>query len=70
MAAKESVPVSTWKIFCGVLFPLLIIFPFSLFLFHSRDEVVRVGADYLFVWDSEARITNARTLQILMQYNR
>ncbi|KAH9399042.1 Procollagen-lysine,2-oxoglutarate 5-dioxygenase 1 [Tyrophagus putrescentiae] len=34
------------------------------------DEVVRVGADYLFVWDSEARITNARTLQILMQYNR
>ncbi len=53
----------------GVLFPLLIIFPFFS-LFHSRDEVVRVGADYLFVWDSEARITNARTLQILMQYNR
>lgn len=36
----------------------------------TRDEVVRVGADYLFVWDSEARVTNRRTLQILMQYNR
>ena len=48
----------------------LIYFSFINIVSYYSDECVRVGADYLFAWDSEARITNAKTLQLLMQHNK
>lgn len=62
MDSSQSLPVSTWSV--------LFWFYKNVNIVLLRDECVQLGCDYIFVVDTEARLTNADTLLTLIEANK